>query len=104
MTIWHSTVMHSADVIKSSIYKLKKDNLGLYIVWNRKFTANLVLNVLSLVVDANYLLHALPQSHSDTMQFPQNPHVTILVHENDQVMAFFNKAILDNNTTIALGN
>ncbi len=60
MTNSYSTITYSAEAIKSLVPKLKKDDLESYIVWNRKFTANLVFNNLSHVIDANYMSQALP--------------------------------------------
>lgn len=67
VTSSYSTVMYSEEAIKSLVPKLKKDNLESYIIWNRKFTANLVFKNLAHVINANYMLQALPPNCSDTI-------------------------------------
>ncbi len=71
-------------------------------MWNHKFTANLVFNNLSYVIDANYMLQALTPTQAEVMNLPRNLYLSVLVHENDQVMAFFDEAILDDNAAIIL--
>ncbi len=72
MTSLHSTVMYSVEAIKSSVPKLEKDDIESYIVWNRKFTVNLVFNNLSHVIDANYMLQALPPTQAEVINLPRH--------------------------------
>ncbi len=95
ITSLHSTVTYSAKAIESLVPKLKKNDLESYIVWKRKFTVNLVFNNLSHVIDANYMSQALPPTQAEVMHLPRNHCLSVLVCKNDQVMTFFNKAILD---------
>ncbi len=95
-------MVYSAKAIKLLIPKLKKDDFESYIVWNRKFTANLVFINLSHVINANYMSQALPPTQAEVMNLPRNHYLSVLVCENDQVMAFFNKARLDNDAAIVL--
>lgn len=59
MTSLLSTAIYSAEVIKSLVSKLKKDDLESYIVWNGKFTAKIVFYNLSHVIDMNYMVHVM---------------------------------------------
>ncbi len=82
------------------VTKLKKNDQESYIVWNTKLTANLVFNNLEHVINGNYTSKSLPPTCSDVAQLPQNHHLAVLLHEDDQVMAFFNEDILDDDAAI----
>ncbi len=72
MTSFYGIVTYSAKAIKSLVPKLKKDDLESYIVWNRKFTANLMFNNLLHVINANYMAQALPPTQAEVMNLPRN--------------------------------
>ncbi len=44
----------------------------------------------------------LPSTQTEVMNLPRNHYLSVLVHENDQVMAFFNEAILYDYAAVVL--
>ncbi len=91
-----------AEAIKLAVPKLKKDNIDSYLVFTQKFHTNLIFNNLGHVRDKKLMKNLLPPSRDYIYRVARNHPWALAVKDNDLVMAFYNKAILDDDASLVL--
>lgn len=94
-----------SNVMKLADPELKKVNTDSYLVFVQKFHTYLIFNNLGHVTDEKLMENLLPPSRDivyHKYQVPCNHPWAIAVKGNDQVMAFYNKAIQDDKASIIL--